>query len=187
MLILRGGGGDLEDLGDVNITTPTNGQVLKYDSGTQKWINSNGGGGSVPSGYIIIEEVTVDPGSPSATIANRLKALADAVITKCASLANDEVLFLTYATLYGGGSNPAKPMAMFDKTTSTFEERFFSFNIDVANNRYNLANERVSTDSTREIYSTARTTTGGVTTVTDSLSTITSGTFSINFIKCKHT
>lgn len=41
-----GGGGDLEDLGDVNITSPTNGQVLSYDSASQKWINAAGGGGS---------------------------------------------------------------------------------------------------------------------------------------------
>lgn len=179
---------DLTELGDVAISTPAQDEVLKYDAVSQKWINgAGGGGGTIPSGYVIVEEVIVNPGSPSATIASRLKDLADAVVTRCASLANDEVLFLTYATLYGGGANPAKPMAMFDNTTSTFEERFFSFSIDVANNRYNLANQRVSTDATREIYATARTTTGGVTTVTDGLSTVTSGTFSINFIKCKHT
>ena len=40
-----GGSGDLEDLGDVNITSPTNGQVLAYDSTSQKWINAAGGGG----------------------------------------------------------------------------------------------------------------------------------------------
>lgn len=40
---------DINDLSDVNVTTPTSGQVLKYDSASSKWINaaeSGGGGGS---------------------------------------------------------------------------------------------------------------------------------------------
>ena len=36
---------DLTDLGDVNISTPANDDVLKYDSVTQKWVNGAGGGG----------------------------------------------------------------------------------------------------------------------------------------------
>ena len=36
---------ELSDLEDVNISSPTNGQYLQYDSVTQKWKNVNGGGG----------------------------------------------------------------------------------------------------------------------------------------------
>lgn len=36
---------DLNDLSDVNITSPANDQVLKYDSTTSKWVNGTGGGG----------------------------------------------------------------------------------------------------------------------------------------------
>lgn len=36
---------DLTDMGDVNISTPANDDVLKYDSVTQKWVNGAGGGG----------------------------------------------------------------------------------------------------------------------------------------------
>ena len=36
---------ELSDLEDVNITSPTNGQYLQYDSVAQKWKNVNGGGG----------------------------------------------------------------------------------------------------------------------------------------------
>lgn len=36
---------DLTDLGDVNISSPTNGQILKYDDVSGKWVNGNGGGG----------------------------------------------------------------------------------------------------------------------------------------------
>lgn len=46
----RGGGGggasSLEDLSDVAITTPTDGQALIYDSTAQKWKNASGGGAS---------------------------------------------------------------------------------------------------------------------------------------------
>lgn len=37
---------DLTDLGDVDITSPTDGQVLQYDATSQKWVN--GSGGNVP-------------------------------------------------------------------------------------------------------------------------------------------
>ena len=38
---------DLDDLGDVSITTPTNGQVLSYDSGTQEWVNTSVGSSTI--------------------------------------------------------------------------------------------------------------------------------------------
>lgn len=43
-----GGASSLEELDDVNISTPINGQVLSYDSTNDKWINTtpSGGGGS---------------------------------------------------------------------------------------------------------------------------------------------
>lgn len=37
--------GSLDDLNDVTITSPTNDQVLTYDSNAGKWINANGGSG----------------------------------------------------------------------------------------------------------------------------------------------
>lgn len=37
------GGGSLSTLSDVTLSSPTNGQVLKYDSGSGKWINGSGG------------------------------------------------------------------------------------------------------------------------------------------------
>ena len=52
-----GGASALVDLTDVVITTPTNGQVLKYDTATSKWINdtdatgSGGGGGGSSTGF----------------------------------------------------------------------------------------------------------------------------------------
>ncbi len=40
-----GGGGDLDSLTDVVITTPGDGQVLTYDSGTSKWVNESSAAG----------------------------------------------------------------------------------------------------------------------------------------------
>lgn len=36
-----GGASTLDELYDVEITTPTNGQVLKYDSANSKWVNDD--------------------------------------------------------------------------------------------------------------------------------------------------
>lgn len=49
---------DLDDLGDVTITTPTNGQVLKYDSESSKWVNANESGGGGGTGGHVIEDST---------------------------------------------------------------------------------------------------------------------------------
>ena len=47
MASVTGGAGQLNDLSDVNISSPTNNQVLKYNSSSSKWeaANSTGGGG----------------------------------------------------------------------------------------------------------------------------------------------
>lgn len=38
-------GGEIGDLTDVSVSSPSNGQVLKYNSTSQKWENATGGGG----------------------------------------------------------------------------------------------------------------------------------------------
>lgn len=45
--IIQIAAGDLSGLGDVQITSPSNGQGLSYNSTTGKWINSNAGTGDV--------------------------------------------------------------------------------------------------------------------------------------------
>ena len=46
---------DLDDLGNVNITTPTNGQALIYDSVNDKWVNGAGGGGGQDVGLSVVD------------------------------------------------------------------------------------------------------------------------------------
>lgn len=57
-----GGGGSstLDGLDDVSITSPSNGQVLKYNSTSQEWENANesGGGGGSGIDYSISEQDT---------------------------------------------------------------------------------------------------------------------------------
>ena len=52
-----GGGGSstLSGLTDVDLSSPTNGQVLKYNSTTQKWENANESGGGGGTSIIVVE------------------------------------------------------------------------------------------------------------------------------------
>ena len=53
----------VDTLPDVNITSPTNGQVLTYDSANDEWINADASGGSTVQNF----EVTVSrPDNPTA-------------------------------------------------------------------------------------------------------------------------
>jgi hypothetical protein len=51
-----GGGGTLNDLTDVTITTPADGQVLTYDSGTGEWVNEAPTGGGTPDLTAVLTE-----------------------------------------------------------------------------------------------------------------------------------
>lgn len=46
---------DLDDLGNVNITTPTNGQALIYDGVNDEWVNGAGGGGGQDVGLSVVD------------------------------------------------------------------------------------------------------------------------------------
>jgi len=60
-LVGEGGASDLADLGDVDLTTPTDGQVLTYDATAEKWVNEDAQGSPV------VSEKTVFGSEPSAT------------------------------------------------------------------------------------------------------------------------
>lgn len=56
----EGGGGGasaLTDLSDVNVSNPSDGQVLKYDDATNKWVNANESGGGSGHTYSETEQV----------------------------------------------------------------------------------------------------------------------------------
>jgi len=66
---------DLPDLGDVAITTPLDGDVLTYDSGTSKWINAAPVGGISDA-----EDVTYD-NTASGLAATDVQAAIDEVVS----------------------------------------------------------------------------------------------------------
>jgi len=56
----------LGEASDVNLTSPTDGQVLSYDSASSKWINANAsGGGGVPSVTVSSPSTTQTLSAPS--------------------------------------------------------------------------------------------------------------------------
>ena len=47
---------DLDDITDVDLSSPVDGQVLKYDGTNQKWINANESGGAINYSFAYYEE-----------------------------------------------------------------------------------------------------------------------------------
>ena len=62
MASVTGGAGQLNDLSDVNISSPTNNQVLKYNSSSSKWeAQAEGGTGGIERYYYIHSGATTAP------------------------------------------------------------------------------------------------------------------------------
>lgn len=86
------GAGSLSDLSDVTLSSPSNGQVLKYDSTSGKWINANesgGGGGSYsPNGVTyVIDNNGTDSVTTGHTYAyeNKISKYVDGVLDSSGS------------------------------------------------------------------------------------------------------
>lgn len=56
---IQPGASALDDLTNVDITSPTNGQVLKYDSTNQEWVNANESGGGGASAVADLTDVNL--------------------------------------------------------------------------------------------------------------------------------
>ena len=103
--ITGSGGGTLDSLSDVVITgTPTNGQVLKYDSGTNTWVNgtdaTGGGGGSSNSFETIAVAGQSNVVADSAT--DTLTLVAGTGITITTTSGTDTI---TIASTVSGGAS----------------------------------------------------------------------------------
>lgn len=106
---LGGGGGSssLAGLSDVNLTTPTDGQVLTYDGNTSKWKNANPSGGG--SKHTIVDEN--DQTMPSRTY---LKFAGNVVVTD--DSVNDE----TVVTVTGGGGGGSHTYSTSEQIVGTW-------------------------------------------------------------------
>ena len=78
---------------DVVITTPSDGDVLKYDANSLKWIN--GSGAALPSGAeILVGHQTFTNTTTTDTIQTRMYNVCQAILTYASGLANDEYLVI---------------------------------------------------------------------------------------------
>jgi len=77
-----GGASSLTDLDDTNISSPSNGQVLKYNSTNSKWENANesGGGGTVTDVEVNGTSV-VNQGVAQITVPDDLSDLSDVALS----------------------------------------------------------------------------------------------------------
>ena len=104
-----GGATSLEDLTDVLITTPTNTQVLNYDSATSKWINSDasGGGDMYKSVYDTDNDGNVDKAETVQIIARNSTGV---------TLTKGQIVYLSGAT--GNRPNAVLSQANSEATSS---------------------------------------------------------------------
>lgn len=83
-IIEHGGGGggasSLDELSDVNITNPTDGQILIYDSENEEWVNMTGGG-STPwvdiTGTLVSGETTLTISNAAITTSSTIDIYTD--------------------------------------------------------------------------------------------------------------
>lgn len=105
--ITQVGAGALTALSDTNISSPSNGQSLAYDSGSGKWINSNAGAGDVTGAASSTDNAVVRfDGTTGKVIQNSVVALDDnGNFTNVGSISDpDYIAFNTaYATTLTAG------------------------------------------------------------------------------------
>ena len=206
---------DLTDLGDVVITSPTNDQVLKYDSITQKWVNGAGGGGgggtaastsydNTSSGLTAanvqdaIDEVVTDltgkyawveehviSESTTDTRSQKYFNAATALVNYLATLANDEFVNLTYMTVAGSGYYPMFTDRKYTNADSSVTR--IPFNNESASNRYEFTRIGISstTISNCERIQVRMENPGPVLTITDLSSASSSSVIEIHLQKYK--
>jgi hypothetical protein len=95
----------LEDLTDVNITNPINGQVIKYDAINDKWMNANESGGST-SNIRLFETLTYaevkasdSPTSPFIINDNVLTSTASSMTNSETNILSTNTIDLSYVDL----------------------------------------------------------------------------------------
>lgn len=133
-----GGASDIDDLADVDITNPTNGQVLTYDGASQTWKNAAGGGGG---GGAVIDDTTtaLDKTWSSSKIDSELDAKQDTLTAgDNISISAQNVISADYQDniIFNGGNFIDFPSALllngypygFESSTAAFNQNGFVFN-----------------------------------------------------------
>lgn len=89
---------NLYQLGDVNISNPTNDQVLKYNSTTGLWENSTGGGGGTVETIVAGSKILVDDTDPANPIVSVETLTLDDISDVTAASAEVNILTGTVVT-----------------------------------------------------------------------------------------
>ena len=137
-----GGASALDDLTDVDITTPTEGDTLVYDSTNSKWINGAGGGGSAKQTALtqaeydaLVQAGTVDPtmeyfitdGIPASVVpwteltATLTAGQTSVVFSNAKITLNSTIDIYVDSTFYG--TNPTAVTLATGSVTLTFDEQ----------------------------------------------------------------
>ena len=97
------GAEDLDDLGDVTITTPADGQVLTYDNGTSEWVNQALTAAQLPTGSIlqVVSVTKTDTFSVSGTTFADVTDLSVAITPSSAT----SKLFITFSAYLSSTPN----------------------------------------------------------------------------------
>ena len=139
-----GGASSLPGLSDVALSSPTNGQVLTYDSGTLKWINASGGGGAVTSvagktGVVTLVKGDVGLGNVDNT-ADTAKPVSTAVQTALDTKA-DEVRTITGTnSITGGGDLTAnRTLSLSGDSASPGVDKYYGTNSGGTKGWYTLS------------------------------------------------
>lgn len=138
---IQPGASVLDDLTNVDITSPTNGQVLKYDSTNQEWVNANESGGGGGSTVTItptlatgtkIADYSIDgtAGALYAPSGGGASAVADLTDVNLTSLANGQILKYDSTTSKwvnanesGGGGAGADEMTLDEYNALTISQK----------------------------------------------------------------
>lgn len=88
---------DLVELKDVQITNPSNGEVLKYDSTLRKWVNGTGGSSGIVQSVVGSTYIGVDSTTPASPIVSLLTGIP-ATYIGAGLVDNTEFSYLNGAT-----------------------------------------------------------------------------------------
>lgn len=120
---------ELVDLDDVNVSSPSDGQVLKYDGTSQKWVNGSAGGGG-GSSLVVTLTATTGTTIDLATMSAQSSASVNADKTYAEMKAADDIVFKIVDTNQSGGQKwTLRPTGMHTLNVAADQGLFFTFTV----------------------------------------------------------
>lgn len=107
---------DLDDINDVTVTSPTDGQVLSYSTAVSGWVNED-----VAAGGLILQVVSAETATQTNTTSTSLVNTA-ASVTITPSSTSSKILVFGYAGLFQTGGNTGAKLTLARDTTSIGQE-----------------------------------------------------------------